>query len=104
MNSYAPSDPGNVVIVTTAARLAGLIDEAVERAVRRSIRELQPPHPSTGAWLTSREAEKAYGRSRSTLHRWRKTNKVRSRQIGGSIYFEPPGHGVGDRHIPPTCA
>ena len=82
---------GDVVIVTSAAKLAGLIDEAVERAVRRAVADVRAERLETANWLPAREAERAYGKSRSTLYRWRNENRIGSRKIGRSVYFRPPG-------------
>ena len=89
----APTSPhSDIVIVTTLARLAGLIDDAVERAVRRALAEVEDERAVSDEWLPTRAAVKAYGKSRSTLYRWRAEERVRSKKIAGSVYFERPGN------------
>lgn len=90
---HPPSPNSDIVVVTTHAKLAGLIDDAVERAVRRALAEVRADRTDANGWLPTHLAVKAYGRSRSTLYRWRAEGRVRSEKIGGSVYFARPGAG-----------
>ena len=82
--------PKDIVIVTTASQLAGLIDDAVERAVRRTLVEVRNERTTSDEWLPTRAAVEAYGKSRTTLYRWRAEGRVRSQKIAGSVYFARP--------------
>ena len=90
VSKITPHHAPDVVIVTTAAKLAGLIDDAVERAVRRALLEVRDERREPAAWLTVRDAERAYGRSRSTLARWRERGLIASRKLGGTRYYGAP--------------
>jgi hypothetical protein len=71
--------PQDVLIATTAAKLAGLIDDALSRAVRRAIAYVLTECERRADWITAREAVHVYGESRSTLDRWRRDGQVASK-------------------------
>ena len=98
--------PSDIVIVTTAAKLAGLIDDAVARAVQRALADVLATRKDGVAWMTSREAERVYGRSRSTLYRWRRDGLVASKKVAGTVYFARPaaGDASGGATLPTTAA
>jgi hypothetical protein len=83
--------PEEIVIVTTAAKLAALIDDVVDRAVRRAVADVLAQRERDVDWLPAREAERVYGRSRSTLYRWRRDGLVASKKVAGTVYFARPG-------------
>jgi hypothetical protein len=82
--------PEEIVIVTTAAKLVALIDDAVDHAVRRAVTDVLTTYARNVDWLPAREAERVYGRSRSTLHRWRRAGLVISKKVAGTVYFARP--------------
>lgn len=84
------SDPAEIIIVTHAAKLAGLIDDAVERAVRRAVAAVIAERKNAAEWLTTRDAVRAFGRSRTTLYRWRRDGLITTRKVGGTVYFARP--------------
>ena len=90
MPQPTPSTAHDVVIVTTAAKLAALIDDAVDQAVRRAVSDVLAERPMVTKWLTVREATRAYRKSRSTLYRWRLEGRIEARVIGSSLYYEAP--------------
>ena len=84
------SEEPAVVIVTTAAELAELVDSAVDRAVRRAVADVLAAREEPTKWLPTRRAEDAYGKSRGTLDRWAKEGRIEKQKIGGSIYYASP--------------
>ena len=91
----------DVVIVTTENRLRQLVNTAVNDAVRRALGELRNDSRAgrrdDGEWVPEREARRLYGRSRSTLARWRKADLVPHVRIGGSVYYGRPSGPGSDR-------
>ena len=86
-----PPDSKDRIVVMSAARLAGLIDDAVGRAVRRAVAEVLTEQSEAAEWLPAREAERIYGKSRSTLYSWRREGRIESKVIGSSVYYRRPG-------------
>ena len=80
----------NPVIVTTASKLSEIIDDAVARAVKREIGAVLDAQQTDPGWYDSRRAQTAYGRSRSTLYRWAKAGQIKTKRIGGTVYYKAP--------------
>lgn len=92
----------DVVVVTSAAVLASLVDTAVSRSVQRALSAVLAERERDADWLTVRDAVRAYGRSRTTLDRWRRAGLIRSKRIGGTRYYERPANSArGDEAFPP---
>lgn len=83
------SSQPDLVLVSTA-KLAALIGDAVDRAVRHAVANVLAQRERDVDWLPAREAERVYGRSRSTLHRWRRDGLVASKKVAGTVYFARP--------------
>ena len=79
--------PSDIVVVTTRNALRAIIDDAVDRAVRRAVAGVLDDFGHEDDWITPKAATKVYGRSRSTLHRWAKAGLLPSRKIAGSVYY-----------------
>ena len=83
------SSQPDLVLVSTA-KLAALIGDSVDRAVRRAVADVLAQRERDVDWLPAREAERVYGRSRSTLYRWRRDGLVASKKVAGTVYFARP--------------
>lgn len=91
MSPQTPQPDGNLVIVTTVARLRQIVDRSVEGAVQRALQVHADKHADARSdWVSTSEAVRVYGRSRSTLQRWSKAGMIKSRKIGGSRYYARP--------------
>ena len=84
-----PTDK-DIIVVTTAAKLLSLIDSAVADAVKRAVVEVLDARSDSVGWLTVKQAEAAYGKSRATLRRWHQAGAIESRVIGGSRFYAAP--------------
>ena len=89
----------SVVIVTTANHLRQIVGVEVERAVERALAQVSATRDARSDWVNEREAQRLYGRSRSTLARWRKAGMVPHKKIGGSVYYlRPSSNGEASLH------
>ena len=85
----------NTVVVVTPGELTSLIDKAVARSFEQAVADVIAHQAPDAAWLTTRQAARAYGRSRSTLYRWGRAGLVKTKKIGGTRYYAPPSQ-LGD--------
>ena len=86
-----PHPAPGLVVVTTAPALRQLVEQSVEIAVRSALAEVLDQSDDGADWVPLTVAVRLYGRSRSTLYRWRRDGTIPSRVVGASVYVPKPG-------------
>ena len=75
------------IIVVVESKLRALIAEECERALARALVEASRRDRAARAdWVTVKEAARLYGRSRSTIWRWRRAGLLAEKVLGGTVY------------------
>ena len=77
------------LIVLSKNDLKDLLDRIVERAVTRSMGEIEALSEDTAPkeWLTNKEAQRFLGLSKTTLQRYRDDGVLPYSKLGGNIYY-----------------